>query len=460
MIWEDEYGYLETIASKKKFGIFLDMGMGKTSLLLALCNRKLKEGVKKILIFAPKNVTLKTWQNEMQKWDNFNHLLDITTLIEGTPKKRYKMLEESGERFIHIISSDLAEWLTGTWVEKPKQPRRFVPNKLMPNYDMVIVDECSQFSSPKTARFKALKRMDPGNLYLLSGTPFSNITEEKGEYLKADEGLYYIMFFFGLYKKAMYHFQQEFCYKKPWDQYRYRMSKNVYNTLINHIGQYSIRKKLKLKVKKIVNTVECSFDTKRFETLKREYYIKTNKFDLVTVGNQAEMINKALQLSSGFVYDEQSKVRRLNYYRLEKLKELLMVINDKVIIFYNFVEDKKLLLKEIKGAREYKTKQDEIDWCDGKIDCFILSPFSSQFGLNLQEGGSRTIIWYGLIWSAENYSQANARLYRLGQKRDTEIYYILAKGSLDYYVFNKLVKKIKIMDNFIDYLKGDNDEYD
>ena len=47
---------------------FLDMGVGKTS-LLALCDYKIfSEGVKKILIVAPKKVTLSTWQNEIKKW--------------------------------------------------------------------------------------------------------------------------------------------------------------------------------------------------------------------------------------------------------------------------------------------------------------------------------------------------------------------------------------------------------
>ena len=455
MIWKDERGYLELIAEYDKFGVFLDMGMGKTALLLALADRKLKEGIKKILIVAPKNVTLKTWQNEMKKWENFTHLIDKTFLIQGTPKQRIKMYQNVGQSFIHIISSDLMEWVTGTWKKPKGRPRYFVPNKHSPKYEMIIVDECSQFSDTKTARFKALKRLDPPIIYLLSGTPFSNIEKEKNYYLKADDGLYYICYFLDLYKKTKYDFQNDFCFKVKWDQFKWRMHEKIYDALIEKINTVSISKKLKIKAKKLEHTIWCDMDDKRMKTLKKEFYLKTDRLERVTVANKGQMINKALQLGSGFVYDETKEVKRLNYYRFEKLKELLMVLNDNIIIFYNFVEDKELLLRELEGARTYNGKEDEEAWVRGEIPYFILSPFSSQFGLNLQDGGSRTIIWYGLIWSAENYTQANARLYRTGQKRDTEIYYILARNSMDQYVYDKLVRKIDTMDKFKEYVKED-----
>jgi GTPase SAR1 family protein len=70
MIWKDENNFLETIKDQKRFGVFLDMGVGKTSLLLALADQKFFDGVKKILIITPKKVSLSTWQNEIKKWKN------------------------------------------------------------------------------------------------------------------------------------------------------------------------------------------------------------------------------------------------------------------------------------------------------------------------------------------------------------------------------------------------------
>jgi SNF2 family DNA or RNA helicase len=61
-------------------------------------------------------------------------------------------------------------------------------------------------------------------------------------------------------------------------------------------------------------------------------------------------------------------------------------------------------------------------------------------GLNLQHGGS-TVIWFSLPWSLELYSQANARLWRQGQKDTVVIFRLLAEGTIDRDVARALEKK-------------------
>ena len=67
-------------------------------------------------------------------------------------------------------------------------------------------------------------------------------------------------------------------------------------------------------------------------------------------------------------------------------------------------------------------------------------PASCGHGLNLQSGGS-TIIWFGLTWSLELYQQANARLYRQGQKNTVVIHHIITKGTVDERVMAALESK-------------------
>jgi SNF2 family DNA or RNA helicase len=70
----------------------------------------------------------------------------------------------------------------------------------------------------------------------------------------------------------------------------------------------------------------------------------------------------------------------------------------------------------------------------------LCHPASAGHGLNLQEGGS-TIIWFGLSWSLELYQQANARLWRQGQKQTVVIHHILTKGTIDHRVMTALDNK-------------------
>jgi SNF2 family DNA or RNA helicase len=70
----------------------------------------------------------------------------------------------------------------------------------------------------------------------------------------------------------------------------------------------------------------------------------------------------------------------------------------------------------------------------------IAHPAAAGHGLNLQEGGS-TMVWFGLTWSLELYQQANARLYRQGQREAVRIYHIIAKGTVDEDVMRAIRRK-------------------
>ncbi|NBK98763.1 MAG: DEAD/DEAH box helicase [Erysipelotrichia bacterium] len=452
--WTDEYGFLETIKDQSKYGIFLDMGVGKTSLLLALVDYNFFHEFKKVLVITPKQVSLATWQNEIKKWANFSYLSHVLNVIQGDESKRVEILQNTGEYAFHIISSSMVEWLAGKRVKKGKKTIR-IKNEYTPQYDAIIVDECSQFKDTTTYRFKALKLLVKDRLYLMSGTPFSNITRpEKENYVTHGDELYYIMYLLDLYKGSLTQFRNDFCYTVPWEQYKYRMNASVYDELLETIHKKSITKKLSLEISMNHHKIYCPVDKERMRTMKQEFYVETNGYENITAANQAIMINKSLQIANGFIYDEFHNVTRFNTYKYGLLETLLSFIEGNAIIFYNFKEDKDNLLKHLEGAVEYKGIETQEAWNRGEIKYLILSPVSEKYGLNLQDGGN-TIIWFGLTWSGESYEQANARLYRRGQKHDVEVYYLMAEHSFDDYVYDTLVSKVTEIDNFRTYLKED-----
>jgi SNF2 family DNA or RNA helicase len=93
-------------------------------------------------------------------------------------------------------------------------------------------------------------------------------------------------------------------------------------------------------------------------------------------------------------------------------------------------------------ARVLDTAQDILDWNNGDIKAAVAHSASTGHGLNLQAGGS-TIIWYGLTWSLELYQQANARLWRQGQKDTVVVHHIITKDTIDEQVMLVLQKKEK-----------------
>lgn len=74
-------------------------------------------------------------------------------------------------------------------------------------------------------------------------------------------------------------------------------------------------------------------------------------------------------------------------------------------------------------------------------------------GLNLQAGGS-IIVWFGLTWSLEDYQQANARLYRQGQKETVIINHLIIEGTEDETAIRRLAAKLVNQDELIEAVKA------
>jgi len=131
------------------------------------------------------------------------------------------------------------------------------------------------------------------------------------------------------------------------------------------------------------------------------------------------------------------------------VEDLIEAANGKpVLVMYTYQHDLSRIQERFgkyspekpDGVRELKTADDMADWNAGKIAIAVTQPASTGHGLNLQRGGS-TIVWFGLNWSLELYEQANARLWRQGQKDTVVIHHLVVKGTMDEQVMRALHDK-------------------
>ena len=141
----------------------------------------------------------------------------------------------------------------------------------------------------------------------------------------------------------------------------------------------------------------------------------------ISVTSAAALSNKLLQLGNGAIYDEDHKVHEVHVCKIEAFLELVESLKGKsALVFYHFQHDRERILKALEKSglrvRELKTTQDEDDWNNGEIDILLTHPASSAYGLNLQHGGNH-VIWFGLTWNYELYTQANKRLHRQGDRK-------------------------------------------
>lgn len=178
----------------------------------------------------------------------------------------------------------------------------------------------------------------------------------------------------------------------------------------------------------------------------------------ISVASAAALSNKLLQLANGAIYDDDRQVHEIHGCKLEAFLELVESLQGKpALVFYNFQHDRTRILNSLSGkrlrVRELKNTQDEDDWNEGKIDILLAHPASSAYGLNLQQGGNH-VIWFGLTWNYELYTQANKRLHRQGQTKKVIIHHLACTGTRDEDVMEALSRKDDVQNWVMETLKA------
>jgi len=127
-----------------------------------------------------------------------------------------------------------------------------------------------------------------------------------------------------------------------------------------------------------------------------------------------------------------------------------------VFLFYDFREGKVWLGEKMKKLHlkftDVKDKRFMEKWNDGEVEVLLAHPASAGHGLNLQSGG-RICVWSTIPFDFEHWMQANARLARQGQRRNTQIHSFLAKNTVEKQKYLSLMKKSNILQEFVDITK-------
>ena len=438
----------EYIESHPEAAVFLDMGLGKTSITLTALNNLLFDyfDVHRILVVAPLRVARNTWSDEIEKWE---HLHNLTFAIAvGTEKERLEALRKQAD--ITMINRENLQWL----IEKSGQPFEF---------DMIVIDELSSFKNHQAKRFKALMKVRPKvkRIVGLTGTPSSNgLMDLFAEFKILDMGMR-LGRFIGQYRNT---------YFKP-DKvngpivYSYKPLPGAEDAIYEKISDITISMKAAdhLKMPELVNTkymVHLSEkEKKKYEDMKAELVLALPEGE-ITAANAASLSGKLSQMANGAVYADDESIFPIHDKKLDALEDIIESANGKpILIAYWFKHD---LMRIEQRLTEKKIPFQELDsdasmkkWNRGELPVALIHPASAGHGLNLQSGGS-TIVWFGITWSLELYQQTVARLYRQGQTSGTvTVIHILTEGTVDEKIMKALADKDSTQSALIDAVKAE-----
>ena len=390
-----------------------------------------------MLVIAPLQTARNTWGSEIEKWDHLSSLR--LSLILGDVKQRRAALEEEAD--VYVVNRENVVWLCEELKDWP--------------FDMVVIDELSSFKNPSAKRFKALRKQIPfaKRVVGLTGTPAVNgyidlwsevYLLDRGERLGRT---------IGMYRQSYFHPGRS----NGHVVYEWVMNRGAKEIIDERLSDLCVSMKavdfleMPDRVETDVYVEMCAAEKKLYDQFGRDHVLP----DMDIVGANAAVVQaKLLQMANGFIYDEDKTAHHIHSHKLEAVDEIIEAAGTRpVLLFYTFIEDKNRLAERFPEARELKTKADVDDWNAGKIPLLITHPASTGHGLNLQEGGN-IVVWFGLPWSLELYQQANARLYRQGQKNTVYIYHILTKDTHDTDVLRALKSKNLTQEELLRALKA------
>lgn len=399
----------------------------------------------RILVIAPLRVARDTWPDELHKWE---HLSDLRLSVAvGTETERKAALQAKAD--IYIINRENVGWL----IEDSGIPFDF---------DTLVVDELSSFKNHQTKRFRSLMKVRPKVVRIigLTGTPSSNgLMDLWAEYRLLDMGQR-LGRFIGQYRSTYFtpdkrNGQVIFSYKPlPFAE------KEIYAKIADiTISMKSTDHLIMPELVTAQYPIKLSDkERERYDELRQDLVLKLAGGD-VTAANAAALSGKLCQMANGAVYGDDGTVHYIHDRKLDALEDLIEAANGKpVLVAYWFKHDLDRISARLKDRHISFTKLDTSDsiasWNEGKWPVALIHPASAGHGLNLQSGGS-TIIWFGMTWSLELYQQANARLWRQGQKAETVVlHHIIAKDTIDERVMKALSAKDKTQTALIDAVKA------
>lgn len=428
--------------------VFLDMGLGKTSITLTALDDLLFDSfdVHKILVVAPLRVARNTWSSEIEKWE---HLQDLQySIVVGTEKERKTALEKRAD--IYIINRENVQWLV------EKSGKQF-------DYDMVVVDELSSFKNHEAKRFRAFMKVRPTvkRIVGLTGTPSSNgLMDLFAEFKLLDMGER-LGRFIGAYRANFF---------RPDKMngpivYSYKPIPGAESMIYNRISDITISMKATdyLKMPELISSrYEVQMDDvekQKYEEFKKDLVLEIEDGEITAV-NAASLSGKLSQMANGAVYSDDLTVMQIHDRKLDALEDIIEAANGKpVLVAYWFKHDLTRIAERLRKLKVIYQKLDSDEsirkWNEKELQVGLIHPASAGHGLNLQSGGS-TMVWFGLTWSLELYQQTVARLWRQGQTENTVvIQHIVTAGTIDERILKALEQKDNTQSALIDAVKAE-----
>ena len=441
----------EFIVANRKCAAILDMGLGKTVMVLTAVRQLLDSfAIRGVIVVAPLHVATETWPDEIRKWRHTRSL--VTRIVHGTEAQRVAALAPGAD--VYLINYENLGWLAA----------RLASGVVWP-FDMIVFDESCKMKSHSAQRFKLFKvaAAQFERSVIMSGTPATeSYFELWAQYYLLDSGARLLPFFT--------HFRERYGVQvSRRDFFKWRLRDGAAKQIEDKVRDltFCLTSEDYIEMPPLIfNTVKVKLPPtarKHYDELETEMLTQLEGKDIAAL-NAASVSGKCRQLLSGAVYTEDEvagKERPFATVHTAKLDALAGIVDgangQSVLVVYQYKHELKRLLRKWPGTPwiaggSKNAKQCIIDWNRQKTRLMFVHPASVAHGINLQAGG-HIMAFLTSPWSGRLRLQMVKRLHRQGQPHPVIIHDIIVPGTVDTVVMRSLGRKDQTQAAFIRALK-------
>ena len=447
---------LEKSWNRDTFAYFMEMGTGKTKVLidnLAMLYDKGK--VDGALIVAPKGV-VGTWYNQELPAHLPDHIENVTVLWQSNINKKQQdkldKLFKTGHE-LHIIIMNVEAFSTTKGLN-------FAKKFLRSHKSLMAIDESTTIKNPKAKRTRNIIDLADLCKYrrIMTGSPVT----------KNPLDLYTQCYFldpFHLGHESYYSFRMRYAVMKTAHisgrsiqlVAGFRNLSELSDKLLPF--SYRVLKEDCLDLPDKIymrREIQLTDEQKRLYKQMRQEALATLNGKTVTTMTALTQLMRLHQITCGHFSADDGTIQEVKNNRLAELLDVLEEVEGKAIIWAHYQHDVKNIFKLLEDkygpgsvVHYYgKTLPEERDYAirnfknNDKVRFFVGTPQTGGYGITLTQ--ANTVIYYSNGYDLEKRMQSEDRAHRIGQKKTVTYVDIIAEDTVDTKIVKSLRKKINI----------------
>ena len=453
--FEHQLKALEMSWDRKVFAYFMEMGTGKSKVLIDNISMLYDKGkINGALIIAPKGV-YKNWYTQEIPNHMADHIEKTVVLWESSKNKEaeYKKLFESSDN-LQILIMNVEALST-------KKGKTFAWKFLNCHTSMMAVDEATTIKNPGAQRTKNIIELGQNVKYkrILTGSPVT----------KSPLDLFTQCYFLDpwlLDQQSYYAFRV---------RYAKMRSINVSGRQVQIVVGYRNLGELTEKIKNfsyrclkddcldlpsktyMKRIIELTDEQKKLYKQMKEKALAVLNGKMVTSMTVITQMMRLHQITCGHFKSDDGDVQKVKSKRLDELLNLLDELEGKAIIWAHYRHDIESIVEEVKkkhgddsiltyyGDTSTEDRQkaiEKIQDLSSPVRFLVGTPQTGGYGITLT--AASTMIYYSNGYDLEKRQQSEARIDRIGQSKPMTYIDIIAEETIDEKIVEALRRKVNL----------------